>query len=96
MASDTDNKTFIAIQISHRVFQACQSRSNAESYKSRTPFLADRNILRDQAKPTNKKNRLIRKNRDLKKPINSKNSDLIALKISLFDSAFKANSKEGV
>ena len=42
-------KTFIAFQIVHKVFQARWNRDNAGSRRPRVLFLADRNILADQA-----------------------------------------------
>ena len=42
-------KTFIAFQIVHKVFQARWNRDNPGSRRSRVLFLADRNILADQA-----------------------------------------------
>jgi len=42
-------KTFIAFQIVHKVFQARWNRDNSGSRRPRILFLADRNILADQA-----------------------------------------------
>src|SRR5690606_37938123 len=42
-------KTFIAFQIVHKVFQARWNRDNPGSRRPRVLFLADRNILADQA-----------------------------------------------
>lgn len=42
-------KTFIAFQIVHKVFQARWNRGNPGSRRPRVLFLADRNILADQA-----------------------------------------------
>jgi type I restriction enzyme R subunit len=42
-------KTFIAFQIVHKVFQARWNRDNLGSRRPRVLFLADRNILADQA-----------------------------------------------
>lgn len=42
-------KTFIAFQIVHKVFQARWNRSNPGQRRPRVLFLADRNILADQA-----------------------------------------------
>lgn len=42
-------KTFIAFQIVHKVFQARWNRDNTGSRRPRILFLADRNILADQA-----------------------------------------------